>query len=168
MKLASHLANVGDAKTLVIQPSSTTHSQLTEDEQKQTGVFPEYVRVSVGIEDIADIKRKMATKNDIADVRKEMATKDQVIALQMQVNSIEAQLKLGRYEARIGHLEEKVAQLETKQSELTTGLEAPETYASPGKAQHLNRELSVLVDQLQAATAAWETAAARLAELEKA
>ncbi len=56
VKLASHLANVGDAKTLVIQPSSTTHSQLTEDEQKQTGVSPEYVRVSVGIEDIADIK----------------------------------------------------------------------------------------------------------------
>ena len=56
VKLASHLANVGDAKTLVIQPSSTTHSQLTEEEQKQTGVFPEYVRVSVGIEDIADIK----------------------------------------------------------------------------------------------------------------
>jgi O-acetylhomoserine (thiol)-lyase len=56
VKLASHLANVGDAKTLVIQPSSTTHSQLTEEEQKKTGVFPEYVRVSVGIEDIADIK----------------------------------------------------------------------------------------------------------------
>ncbi len=56
VKLASHLANVGDAKTLVIQPSTTTHSQLTEEEQKKTGVFPEYVRVSVGIEDIADIK----------------------------------------------------------------------------------------------------------------
>ena len=56
VKLASHLANVGDAKTLVIQPSSTTHSQLTEEEQKKTGVSPEYVRVSVGIEDIADIK----------------------------------------------------------------------------------------------------------------
>jgi O-acetylhomoserine (thiol)-lyase len=56
VKLASHLANVGDAKTLVIHPASTTHSQLTEDEQKQTGVFPEYVRVSVGIEDVADIQ----------------------------------------------------------------------------------------------------------------
>jgi O-acetylhomoserine (thiol)-lyase len=56
VKLASHLANVGDAKTLVIQPSSTTHSQLTEEEQQKTGVSPEYVRVSVGIEDIADIK----------------------------------------------------------------------------------------------------------------
>jgi ATP-binding cassette subfamily F protein 3 len=46
-------------------------------------------------------------------------------------------------------------------------LEAPETYTS-GKARHLNRELSVIVDQLQAATTAWETAAGKLAELEKA
>jgi ATP-binding cassette subfamily F protein 3 len=68
----------------------------------------------------------------------------------------------------VGHLEEKVSQLETKQNELTAELEAPETYNSPGKAQHLNRELSVLVDQLQAATTAWEVAAAKLAELEKA
>ncbi len=60
VKLASHLANVGDAKTLVIQPSSTTHSQLTEEEQQKTGVSPEYVRVSVGIEDIADIKDDFA------------------------------------------------------------------------------------------------------------
>ena len=68
----------------------------------------------------------------------------------------------------VGHLEEKVAQLETKQSELTAELEAPETYNSPGKAQHLNRELSVLVDQLTTATKAWETSASKLAELEKA
>jgi O-acetylhomoserine (thiol)-lyase len=56
VKLASHLANVGDAKTLVIHPASTTHSQLTEQEQRETGVSPEYVRVSVGIESIEDIK----------------------------------------------------------------------------------------------------------------
>jgi O-acetylhomoserine (thiol)-lyase len=56
VKLASHLANVGDAKTLVIHPASTTHSQLTEKEQFETGVTPEYIRVSVGIEDIEDIK----------------------------------------------------------------------------------------------------------------
>jgi len=54
--LASHLANVGDAKTLVIHPASTTHSQLSVEEQLSTGVTPEYVRVSVGIEDIKDIK----------------------------------------------------------------------------------------------------------------
>ncbi|HEY0864183.1 MAG TPA: ABC-F family ATP-binding cassette domain-containing protein [Lacunisphaera sp.] len=76
--------------------------------------------------------------------------------------------ELKKLRTEVGHLEEKVATLETKQNELTAELEAPETYSSPGKAQHLNRELSVIVDQLQAATAAWETAAAKLAELEKA
>ena len=55
-KLASHLANVGDVKTLVIHPSSTTHSQLTVEEQATTGVTPDLVRVSVGIEHIDDIK----------------------------------------------------------------------------------------------------------------
>ena len=55
VKLASHLANIGDAKTLVIHPASTTHSQLTPEEQASTGVTPEYVRLSVGIEDIEDI-----------------------------------------------------------------------------------------------------------------
>lgn len=55
VKLASHLANIGDAKTLVIHPASTTHSQLTPEDQVATGVSPEYVRVSVGIEDAADI-----------------------------------------------------------------------------------------------------------------
>ncbi len=54
--LASHLANVGDAKTLVIHPASTTHQQLSEDEQEAAGVTPDLVRVSVGIEHIDDIK----------------------------------------------------------------------------------------------------------------
>ena len=54
-RLCSHLANIGDAKTLVIHPASTTHSQLTVEEQKETGVVPEYVRISVGIEDFRDI-----------------------------------------------------------------------------------------------------------------
>ncbi|HZY03210.1 MAG TPA: O-acetylhomoserine aminocarboxypropyltransferase/cysteine synthase, partial [Anaeromyxobacteraceae bacterium] len=56
VKLASHLANVGDAKTLVIHPSSTTHQQLSAEEQKSAGVTPDQVRVSVGIEHIEDIK----------------------------------------------------------------------------------------------------------------
>jgi O-acetylhomoserine (thiol)-lyase len=54
-KLCSHLANIGDAKTLVIHPASTTHSQLSEKEQHDTGVVPEYVRISTGIEDVQDI-----------------------------------------------------------------------------------------------------------------
>jgi O-acetylhomoserine (thiol)-lyase len=56
VKLASHLANVGDAKTLVIHPSSTTHQQLTEEEQRSAGCSPEMIRVSAGIEHIDDIK----------------------------------------------------------------------------------------------------------------
>jgi len=55
VKLASHLANVGDAKTLVIHPASTTHQQLSAKEQVLAGVTPEYIRVSVGIEDASDI-----------------------------------------------------------------------------------------------------------------
>ena len=55
LELASHLANVGDAKTVVIHPASTTHQQLAEEEQQAAGVRPEQVRVSVGIEHIDDI-----------------------------------------------------------------------------------------------------------------
>jgi O-acetylhomoserine (thiol)-lyase len=56
LKLASHLANVGDAKTLVINPATTTHEQLSEAEQIASGVLPNLIRVSVGIEHIDDIK----------------------------------------------------------------------------------------------------------------
>lgn len=55
VKLASHLANILDSKTLVIHPSSTTHQQLTEDEQLAAGVTPDFIRVSVGTEHIDDI-----------------------------------------------------------------------------------------------------------------
>jgi O-acetylhomoserine (thiol)-lyase len=55
LKLVSHLANVGDAKTLIIQPSATTHSQLSEAAQKAAGVLPSSLRVSVGLEHIDDI-----------------------------------------------------------------------------------------------------------------
>jgi O-acetylhomoserine (thiol)-lyase len=55
VKLFSLLANIGDAKSLVIHPASTTHAQLTEQEQADTGVTPELLRLSVGIEDIRDI-----------------------------------------------------------------------------------------------------------------
>ena len=58
-------------------------------------------------ESVAFVVEHMATKEDLADLRKEMATKDQVIALHTQVNSIEGQLKHGRYETRLGNLEEK-------------------------------------------------------------
>jgi len=56
LKLVSHLANVGDTKTLIIQPSATTHQQLSDTEQLSAGVTPTSLRVSVGIEHIDDIK----------------------------------------------------------------------------------------------------------------
>jgi len=56
VKLASHLANIGDAKTLVIHPASTTHSQQTPEELAAAGVTDDYIRVSVGLEDVADIQ----------------------------------------------------------------------------------------------------------------
>ncbi|MCL6628714.1 MAG: homocysteine synthase [Armatimonadetes bacterium] len=55
VKLLSHLANVGDAKSLVIHPASTTHQQLTEDEQLASGVTPDFIRLSVGLETVDDI-----------------------------------------------------------------------------------------------------------------
>jgi O-acetylhomoserine (thiol)-lyase len=55
VKLFSHLANIGDAKSLIIHPASTTHSQLNDAELLQTGVTPDYIRLSIGIEDAADI-----------------------------------------------------------------------------------------------------------------
>ncbi|MFB6168877.1 MAG: O-acetylhomoserine aminocarboxypropyltransferase/cysteine synthase family protein [Haloferacaceae archaeon] len=60
VELCSFLANVGDAKTLVVHPASTTHSQLSEAEQRAAGVGPELVRISVGIEDPADICADLA------------------------------------------------------------------------------------------------------------
>jgi O-acetylhomoserine (thiol)-lyase len=56
VKLFSHLANIGDSKSLVIHPASTTHQQLTVEEQAATGVTPDYIRLSIGIEDVEDIK----------------------------------------------------------------------------------------------------------------
>jgi O-acetylhomoserine (thiol)-lyase len=55
LQMLSHLANIGDAKSLVIHPASTTHRQLSEDEQRAAGVLPEMVRLSIGIESIDDI-----------------------------------------------------------------------------------------------------------------
>jgi O-acetylhomoserine (thiol)-lyase len=56
VKLLSHLANIGDAKTLVIHPATTTHQQLTRAEQEATGVTEDYIRLSVGLEDVRDIR----------------------------------------------------------------------------------------------------------------
>ncbi len=55
VQLCSHLANIGDARTLVIHPGSTTHQQLTDDQLRDAGVPPDLVRISVGLEDPEDI-----------------------------------------------------------------------------------------------------------------
>jgi O-acetylhomoserine (thiol)-lyase len=57
VQLASHLANVGDAKTLVLHPASTSHQQMCAEEQQAAGVTPEFIRVAVGLENVEDIKR---------------------------------------------------------------------------------------------------------------
>jgi O-acetylhomoserine (thiol)-lyase len=59
LKLFSHLANVGDAKSLVIHPASTTHSQLSEEQQRAGGLTPDLVRLSIGLENIDDIKEDL-------------------------------------------------------------------------------------------------------------
>jgi O-acetylhomoserine/O-acetylserine sulfhydrylase len=73
LKLASHLANVGDAKTLVIHPASTTHEQLSIDEQLAAGVRPNQVRISVGIEHIEDIKADLQQAFDKISSKKAVA-----------------------------------------------------------------------------------------------
>jgi len=60
VKLLSHLANIGDAKSLVIHPASTTHQQLTAEEQKATGVTGDFIRLSIGLEDVEDIKEDIS------------------------------------------------------------------------------------------------------------
>ena len=60
LELHSHLANIGDAKSLAIHPATTTHSQLSAEELATTGVTDDYVRLSVGIEDYADIEADVA------------------------------------------------------------------------------------------------------------
>lgn len=61
LEIFTHVANVGDAKSLIIHPASTTHQQLTKEQQKSAGVFPELVRVSIGLENIEDIISDLET-----------------------------------------------------------------------------------------------------------
>jgi O-acetylhomoserine (thiol)-lyase len=56
LQLFSHLANVGDARSLAIHPATTTHSQLSEEQQTSAGVSPDFIRLSIGLEDFEDIK----------------------------------------------------------------------------------------------------------------
>jgi ATP-binding cassette subfamily F protein 3 len=75
--------------------------------------------------------------------------------------------EIRKFREHVGQLEKKVSELEARQAEITSALEAPETYQDKGKFHHLNRELSMVVDEITAATNAWEEAATKLAEMEK-
>jgi O-acetylhomoserine (thiol)-lyase len=79
VKLASHLANVGDAKTLVIHPASTTHQQLEAAEQASAGVTPDLIRVSVGIEHLDDIRDDFAQAFAAATAATGAAREDQAV-----------------------------------------------------------------------------------------
>jgi len=68
VKLASHLANVGDAKTLVLHPASTSHQQMSEESQRAAGVTPEFIRVAVGLENPEDIKNDFAAALVVSQV----------------------------------------------------------------------------------------------------
>ncbi len=68
VKLLSHLANIGDAKSLVIHPASTTHQQLTEAEQQATGVTPDFIRLSIGIEHADDIIADIGQALDLCNI----------------------------------------------------------------------------------------------------
>ncbi len=74
--------------------------------------------------------------------------------------------ELRKFREHVGQLEKKVVDLEAKQAEITAALEDPSSYADKGKFHHLNKELSVVVDEIAAATTAWEEAATKLAEME--
>lgn len=67
LQLISHLANVGDARTLAIHPATTTHSQLTPEEQQSAGVSPDFIRLSIGLEDIEDILWDLEQALEAAD-----------------------------------------------------------------------------------------------------
>ncbi|MCR5888523.1 O-acetylhomoserine aminocarboxypropyltransferase/cysteine synthase [Hymenobacter sp. J193] len=76
LKLVSHLANVGDAKTLIIQPSATTHQQLSEEEQQAAGVTPTLLRISVGIEHFEDIRADLQQAFDAVQNAAPIETQD--------------------------------------------------------------------------------------------
>ncbi len=99
--------------------------------------------------------------------KQEKAVSDQRSAASQTAGKKPSPGDLKKLRIEVGKLEQRVSELETKQNELTAELEKPETYAQAGRAQHLNRELSAIVDQLHAATAEWEKAATQLGVLEK-
>ena len=72
LQLVSHLANVGDAKTLIINPASTTHEQLSEQERLEAGILPGQIRLSLGIEHIDDIIADLEQALNTVEIQNEI------------------------------------------------------------------------------------------------
>jgi len=103
------------------------------------------------------------------DARPTQATKPTAVKAENSPSKAGAKPSPGeirKFREQVGVLEKKVSELEAKQAEITAALEAPETYADKGKFHHLNRELSTIVDQINAATSEWEAAVTKLTEME--
>lgn len=85
LELFSHLANVADAKSLIIHPASTTHGQLNNEELLECGINPETIRISVGIENVADLiedlERSISKSNECTDRLKETTTESKAVNL---------------------------------------------------------------------------------------
>ncbi|MEO7413359.1 MAG: ATP-binding cassette domain-containing protein [Opitutaceae bacterium] len=109
--------------------------------------------LTAGFTDARPVQQKAAAKNQPASAASAKA--------KPSANEIR------KFREEVGRLEQKVVQLEAKQADITSALEDPASYADKGKFHHLNLELSTIVDQVTAATTAWETAATKLAEMEK-
>ncbi|HEX2852669.1 MAG TPA: ATP-binding cassette domain-containing protein, partial [Opitutaceae bacterium] len=103
---------------------------------------------------------------DARPVQQKAAAKNQPVAAAAPAKVKPSANEIRKFREEVGRLEQKVVQLEAKQAEITGALEDPASYADKGKFHHLNLELSTIVDQVTAATAAWETAATKLAEME--
>jgi ATP-binding cassette, subfamily F, member 3 len=103
---------------------------------------------------------------DARPVQQKAAAKNSPVAAASPAKAKPSANEIRKFREEVGRLEQKVVQLEAKQSEITNALEDPASYADKGKFHHLNLELSTIVDQITTATAAWETAATKLAEME--
>jgi ATP-binding cassette, subfamily F, member 3 len=112
--------------------------------------------ITAGFTDARPEQKKSASKVEVKPVGPAVSS-----------NSRPSPNEIKKLRQEVSRLEEVVSKLEFKQSEITDALESPETYRDPGKAHHLNRELSAIVDQITAATAEWEAAGEKLFELEK-
>src|SRR5690606_8161093 len=102
LKLVSHLANVGDCKTLIIQPSATPHQQLTDEEQIAAGVYPAQLRLSLGIEHIDDIKADLSAAFEKNKIKMNLQSQNLIVDITQKVLRSEKELVLESEESLPG------------------------------------------------------------------